>query len=168
MFVLSYYLVFIYLIFGIKQLETKIILWKISVSISIIVLIISLAVIILACFWLFKWRKLPKNTFHIVSKENTSGETLNYILTILLTIISITDFSWNLLILLVLVYLIYISGELYYLQPLLMIFGYKVYKCKIEKDNTILVITKNHISNDKKYTLDELFDSTYILRDKNA
>ena len=49
-----------------------------------------------------------------------------------------------------------------------MLFGYKVYKCQIEGNNEIMIITKNHISQNKKYTLHELFDSTYILRNENG
>jgi hypothetical protein len=162
MFASSYYLVFVYLIFGVKSLNEKILFWKISYS--WIIFASTLVIMIILILYLFKWKKLPTNRFQIIKKENTSAETLNYILTILLTIISITTFSWNLLILLLLIYLIYIAGSIYYLQPLLMLLGYKVFKCQIEGNNEIMIITKYHIRQNKKYTFHELFDSTYILR----
>lgn len=162
MFASSYYLVFIYLIFGITSLNEKILFWKISYAWG--VFISTLIIMIILISYLFKWKKLPTNRFQIIKKENTSAETLNYILTILLAIISINAFSWNLLILLLLIYLVYIARSIYYLQPLLMLFGYKVFKCQIEGNNEIMVITKNHIMQNKKYTFHELFDSTYILR----
>lgn len=161
MFVSSYYLVFVYLIFGNKYLNNTL-LWIIPFSWTIF--IITFIMIILLLLYLFKWKKLPTNRFQIVKKENTSAETLNYILTILLAILSITTFSWNLLILFLLIYLIYISGSIYYLQPLLMLFGYRVFKCQIEGNNEVMIITKEHITQNRKYTFHELFDSTYILK----
>ena len=86
MFISSYYLVFVYLIFGNKYLNENILFWKIPYSWSIF--IVTFIIIFLLTSYLFKWKKLPTNRFQIIKKENTSAETLNYILTILLTIIS--------------------------------------------------------------------------------
>jgi len=162
LFISSYYLVFVYLIFGNEYLNSTTLIWNIPYSWSIF--ITSLVIESILLLYLFKWKELPTNRFHVVKKENTSVETLNYILTILLAIVSINTFSWNLLVLLLLVYLIYVAGGIYYLQPLLVIFGYRVYKCRIEGEHEVMIITKDHITQNRKYTFHELFNSTYILK----
>ena len=162
LFFLSYFLLFIYFIFGYNALSL-VFFWKLSLDwiISLVILVIVLILTI----YIFKFKKLQKKVFRITKKDDISSETLNYLLTIFLAIFTITAFSWNHLILVLIIFLIYIAGSLYYLQPMLIILGYRVYKCKIEGDNNIMVITKNHFQKNKNYNFYELFENIYLLKE---
>jgi len=162
LFIMSYYLIFVYFIFKSEYLTNLIAFkeiswtWIIFIGLTIIVLGLSL--------YLFKFKKLQKKVFRIACKNNLSSETLNYLLTIFLAFLAINELSWELIIFVGIIYLIYVMGEIYYLQPLLIPFGYKTYKCKIEGDNEIMVISKFPFSKNKNYNFEELFGNIYLLR----
>ncbi|MCK9568140.1 hypothetical protein M0R72_04270 [Candidatus Pacearchaeota archaeon] len=162
LFFLSYFLLLIYFIFECELLN-PIAFWKLNWAgvITIIILILALTFTV----YIFKIKKLQKKVFRIIQKENISSETLNYLLTIFLAIFTITALSWSHLILVLLIFLVYIAGGLYYLQPILIIIGYRIYKCKIEGDNEIMIITKKQFKKDKNYDFYELFENIYLLKE---
>ncbi|NUN11920.1 hypothetical protein HUU53_04745 [Candidatus Micrarchaeota archaeon] len=117
-------------------------------------------------FYIFYVTKLPSKVFEITSIENLSAETLNYLVSIVLGVISysIPFLSFKMLILLVLFYLTYLAGDIYYLQPILVVFGYKVYKCKIDGGNSVMLITKDDYVGKGKVETYEITKGIYLMR----
>jgi len=166
LFLLSYYILFVFLICDYDVLNNEISFWKILVSWKLIIFTILTLFVILASLYLFKWRKLPKRVFEITKVQNLSAETLNYLITIIMGLFFFTgnESLLKLVILLVLLFLVYQAGGVYYLQPLLMLFGFKVYKCSIENGNEIMIITKKKPKL-VKIEMNELFDDVFILKE---
>jgi len=168
MFVLSYYILFVFLIFESSELKDTILLPILNFSIGLnwLIFIILSIFVIFSTSYIFFWRKLPKKVFEITEIRNLSAETLNYLVSLMMGLFffnaSIYDFK--IILLLVLLYLVYTAGGIYYLQPILMLFGYKVFKCKIENGNEIMLITKEEELTPGKKNLEELFNKVYLMR----
>lgn len=166
-FILSYYLLFVILLIENQNLKSKILDLKyFSIGSNWVILLALTVFVIVSILYIFHWKKLPKKVFEIKDIKNISTETLNYLVTFMLGLFFFTGsiYSMKLWILILLLYLIYQSGGIYYLQPLLMLFGYQVYKCKIDNGNTIMILSNNNIAIGKK-ELDEFFEGIYLLKE---
>lgn len=165
LFLLSYYILFVFLICDYKGLEKTVDFRYFELSWSWIIFIVLTLVVFFMSMYLFKWRSLPKKVFEVTSVKNLSAETLNYLITIIMGLFFFSgDVSiLKLIILLILLFLVYQAGGVYYLQPLLMLIGYKVYKCTIDGNNEIMVISKTKPLKEKK-EFKELFEEVYIIR----
>lgn len=165
-FTLSYYLLFVILIVDNDTLKLKSLNLKyFELGLNWFVLILLTLFVIFSIIYIFKIKKLPKKVFEINEIQNISSETLNYLITFVLGLFFFNGsfYSIKLVVLILLLYLIYQSGGIYYLQPLLMLFGHQVYKCKIENGNTIMILTKNRIKTGK-IELKELFEGIYLIK----
>jgi hypothetical protein len=165
LFVMSYYLVLLYIVLRNEYLSEILIFNKLSLSWGISIILTALVAFVM--LYLFRIKKLPKKTLKISEKNNYSSETLGYLLTVFLSLLFVNDLNWNLIVLAILLYFVYVAGEIYYLQPLLMIFGYRTHKCKIDGENEIMVISKTHFTKNKIYCFGELFGNVYLLRGLN-
>lgn len=181
MFISSYYLLFLFILldnqtiynitvndFSVdynKTLLPVITINNYSISINIILIILLSLFVIIFSYYFFKHRDLPNKVFEVKSVENLSSETLNYLLTIMLGLLFINgDVGLlRLAIIFILLFLVYQAGGIYYLQPLLMLLGYKVYKCKVDDDKDVMIISKIMIKRERS-SYSELFDDVFIKR----
>jgi hypothetical protein len=167
-FILSYYLLFVILICENKSLKSiSVPLRYFSLTLNWVILLLLTLGVILSLSYIFLYKKLPKKVFHISEIKNISSETLNYLITFILGLFFFNGsfFSVKLWVLILLLYLIYQAGGIYYLQPLLMLFGYQVFKCEIDNGNSIMVLTKKRIEKGNM-ELEELFEGIYLIRRK--
>ncbi|WMW21631.1 hypothetical protein RE476_09570 [Methanolobus mangrovi] len=165
LFLLSYYPLFAFIICdnkNLKEIDFR------GISLNWILVIVLTLFVILLNYYLFFHKKWPKKVFEITKFENTSAETLNYLISFMIGLYFIEDslYSMKIIILLVLFYVVYQAGGTYYLQPILMLMDYKVYKCSIDNNNTVMVISKRKIGKNK-IELEELFEDVYIFKGEN-
>ena len=165
LFLLSYYILFVFLIWDYEGFEKTVNFRYFNLSWSGIIIIVLTLMVFSMSMYLFNWRSLPKKVFEVTSVKNVSTETLTYLITIIMGLLffSRNVSGFKLIVLLVLLFLVYQAGGIYYLQPLLIPFGYKVYKCTIDGNNEIMVISRTKPLKEKK-EFKELFEDAYIIR----
>ena len=109
---------------------------------------------------------LPAERYNIIQVKDTTSESLNYLVAIVLgLVIGTTDpFSkistW---VLLLLFYLLYDTGGLFYIQPTLILLGFKVFKCEVNGQHETLIISRHDIKKGLKVKVFEITEkiSTY-------
>lgn len=166
-FVLSYYFLFVIILYDNIQLKRiSVNLYYFSLGLNWIICIILTIFVLCMTLYIFYQKKLPKKVFEIVSIQNLSAETLNYLVTVILGLFFFNSslISIKVIILILLLYLVYQTGGIYYLQPILILFGYKVYKCKIEGENEIMLIGREDQLKKGKREVNELFLGVYITK----
>ena len=100
--------------------------------------------IIYSCVWFLMIRTV-KNKFaepyKIADMYDKTKDTLTYLIPYIIAFIGFDLNNWQnlvaLLILIVIVFAVYMNSDLLYFNPLLSIFGYKIYQIKAEKSQFI-------------------------------
>jgi len=108
--------------------------------------------------------------FKIKTKINMTNEYILYVLTYIFPFISedILDLSnlFSLVIVIITLGILYIGANLYYVNPTLSIFGYKLYRITDEYDNELILLTKKSaIRENKSIMINELSENIYIQHD---
>lgn len=131
---------------------------------------INLIIILLfiIAFSLFVWglilrdsRKNPGEYYKILNVENKTHESLNYLAPYLIAFLNFNLAKWQdvtvLLIFLLIIFVVYLSSDLIYTNPVLAFVKCKIYRVKVCKSNdcetsqkTILLLSRNG-----KFKLDE-------------
>jgi len=98
--------------------------------------------------------------YKIISFKDVSHETLNYVLTYIIGFLSLNLCNLKdilcILILLSVIGIIYINSNLLYINPVLQLFGFSIYKLNVSKNNsdicnTIIAIAKTNSFNLNEY-----------------
>lgn len=143
------------------------------ISSSIILVTVSISVIFLFLF-IFKEAKIIAPMYiNIESIENKNSEILSYIGTYLIPFIGIDlnsplDFI-STFFLFVIIGTLYIKSELILVNPLLSIFGYNIFSCKIPANSSDLshnkiVITKRKSIDEGRILVTQLNNNIFLLK----
>lgn len=108
------------------------------------VLGILLFAIIYSCVWFLVIRNIKKETaepYKIADMYDKTKDTLTYLIPYVIAFLGFDLTSWQdftaLLILLIIVFAVYMNSDLLYFNPLLSMFGYRIYQIKVEKRSYI-------------------------------
>ena len=125
---------------------------------SFFVVVITLALIIISIFllvWVLQDRKVVNRKIEILKIENKTSESLSYILPYIVSFYQV-DFSNfnNVIIFLIMfftIFAVYVNSNLIAINPMLAVFGYKIFIIESKRDQKIFVISKRDILlNDKE------------------
>jgi hypothetical protein len=143
---------------------------------NLILLIISIVLIagpiIALKFYINNRIKENPREFKIKTKINMTNEYILYVLTYIFPFISedILDLSnlFSLVIVIITLGILYIGANLYYVNPTLSIFGYKLYRITDDYDNELILLTKKSaIRENKSIMINELSENIYIQHDNH-
>jgi hypothetical protein len=126
---------------------------------------IFLFVALYSCIWFFIiWvvKKETTDSFKIISVENKTKDALTYLVPYIISFIGFDLNRWqdltSLFILLVILFAVYAKSDLLYINPLLALFGYQVYRVEVKKiaagcddkkwDITVLTSEKMKVGDD--------------------
>ncbi len=68
------------------------------------------------------------------------------------------------IVLLIMIGVIYIKSNLYYLNPTLLLFGYKIYKAKSDNKSVVLIIKGTITNNTQRYKYKDLGNNIYLIK----
>jgi len=128
---------------------------------------IFLFVTLYSCVWFFIiWvvKKETNDSFKIISVENKTKDALTYLVPYIISFIGFDLNRWqdltSLFVLLVILFAVYAKSDLLYINPLLALFGYQVYRVEVKKiaagcddkkwDITVLTSEKMKVGDDIK------------------
>jgi hypothetical protein len=99
--------------------------------------------------------------------ENINDMSLEYIITYIFPLLFLNYSDWNVLLALIVIFLtigyIYIRSDLIYMNPVLNLLGYNIYKSQTV-EGSIIVISKRGIEEIGEYKLVQLADKVYLGR----
>ncbi len=131
---------------------------KISLILSENIFPIILIMMCIVCFFLllitkYEWKGVSYPPHKIKEIKNENYEYLTFLTSCIIPLVCINfDEIKNIIVFFILLFvlgIIFIKMDLYYGNPTLAIFGYKLYKVKVEspkESNEIIVITKDKLS----------------------
>lgn len=143
---------------------------------NLIVLIISIVLIagpiIVLKFYINNRIKENPREFKIKTKINMTNEYILYVITYIFPFISedILDLSnlFSLVIVIITLGILYIGANLFYVNPTLSLFGYKLYRITDDYDNELILLTKKSaIRENKSIMINELSENIYIQHDNH-
>lgn len=108
-----------------------------------------------------------KNTFTVKKSINKTSDTMNYVMAYVFAFLELQFSKWqdaaSLVLLLVIVLFIYVSSNLIVVNPLLNLFGYRIYDIEVVEGGDIMVITrKNKVKLNEKINVKHLSDDIYL------
>lgn len=135
-----------------------------------IILIYSIPIIISNLIWIiiFKITKeWTKQTFTVKKSVDRTSDALNYVIAYIIAFIGFQFIKWqdwvSFIILLIVICFIYINSNLIFVNPLLNVFGYKIYDIEVEEGGNIILITKKKsIKINEKIKMRFLSDNIYL------
>ena len=120
-------------------------------------------VLIYSCIWILIIKYTKQNTkesYHILDVENKTKESLTYIIPYLIAFSNFDFHMWgdwaSLMLLLLILFVICIKSELLFINPILSLFDYRIYRLTVQKlhiqNNTIegdiLLLSQNTLKKD--------------------
>ena len=141
-------------------------------TVPILTYTVLLAIIITTIGFFFPYMvisrvDLPAKEYQVANVSDSTSESLNYLIAIIigLTLGGTNPFiKINIWVILVLFYLLYDTGGLFYIQPTLILMGYKVLKCQSDEDQEVSIITRKHIKKDTKIKIFEITNNMVVYR----
>ncbi|MEM3858330.1 MAG: hypothetical protein QW478_02855 [Candidatus Micrarchaeaceae archaeon] len=129
-----------------------------------------LGLIIINLIWIPVFRIAKgwtKKTLTVKKSINRTSDALNYIIAYIIAFLGFQFDKWQdwvaLIILLTTIFFIYIHSNLIFVNPLLNIWGYKIYDVEVMERGHLVVITKKSIlKEDEKIQLKSLSDNIYL------
>lgn len=137
-------------------------------KIFVIAMVIIIAATLVTLLLLFKASEMEGNyPNNIIKFENINNVGLEYIITYIFPFLSMNFSDPGVLLALLIMFLvigyIYINSDLIYMNPMLNLFGYNIYKCHTELGN-IIIISKRNIEEIKENKIIQLSDNVYLGR----
>lgn len=132
--------------------------FNLDILISIFLFLFALTFIILFYFYFISTGGGSNHFIKIKSADNKTHDFLNYLLPYMLSFLSTDIFNLTqikgvllFLIIMGLIYAIYTNSNLIFFNPLLILFNIKFYEVIDDKNNNLIVISKETINYNNKY-----------------
>ncbi|MBA2846469.1 putative membrane protein [Methanococcus maripaludis] len=140
--------------------------------------VISIIIAIIAMFLIWNMKK-ETESFQIKKIQNITNESMSYVVTIIiglcyqnLNIFSnyqiphwkkVPFFDIGFILLVILLGAVYFGSKAYYMQPYFIFLNYGIYKCEIDGDREIVVISQEKPEK-KPVNLSQIHGDVYLLR----
>lgn len=137
----------------------------------IVVAIISIIVWVLI---ILDSRNNPGEDYKILKVENRTHESLNYLAPYLIAFLNFDFSKWQdttvLVIFFIIIFVVYMTSDLIYTNPLVTFFGYKIYRIKVcksregceETEEIVLMIAKVKIDKNTEIKLKSIDEGVYL------
>lgn len=119
-------------------------------------------------------RNNPGEDYKILNIENRTHESLNYLAPYLIAFLNFDFTKWQditvLIIFFIIIFVVYMTSDLIYTNPLVTFFGYKIYRIKICKSREgceqtkeiVLMISKVKIEKNTEIKLKSIDEGVYL------
>lgn len=166
-FIASLYPLLLLLLLNESSLNIELVSSYPFITINLVIIFIITLICFIFPYVVISKVDLPPERCTISMVADSTSESLNYLVAIILglTVGQVDPFlKINVWIILILFYLLYDTGGLFYIQPTLILLGYKVFKCEVNDEKEILVISKKTIKKDMNIKVHEITDKIVVFR----
>lgn len=117
-------------------------------AIAINILIAAVGVIILSGVFYYAKLKLTDQKLEVATTQIRDGDALAYVATYIVPFAAMNASStrdrWAILLFVVLIAVLYVRSQLFYVNPLLAIAGYRLFQVVTEHDASVVLISRQH------------------------
>lgn len=116
--------------------------WNISILWPIILIILFSVALLILCLEKNRRNNNPQR-IKVVSSENLNNSHIEYLLTYVFAFLPLGNYSFiAFLIFMIVLLVVYLKSNLLYVNPVLTLLGYNIFKIKDNKDNAYILITR--------------------------
>ena len=138
---------------------------------------VSLGIIFFSCYILYRIIKSRQNYNYtqetVLKVKDETGNSLNYITGYFISFFDFKFEQWqdfvSFCILIFIISYIYLNSNLIYINPIINLLGYRIYRIYLSNNREYIVLSKDRkIIKDKKINLNNLTDNIYISQQENV